>query len=71
MKSEERKRKLSHSIPRVIESQKNAMHHAIAYHDKPTVAYSSYARIDLRRYKARTTFVGEPLIGEVGQLNVN
>ena len=43
----------------------------LLYHEKPTVAYSSYARIDLRRYKARTTFVGEPLIGEVGQLNVN
>ena len=49
---------------RVIESQEK-------YNEKPTVAYSSYARIDLRRYKARTTLFGEPLIGEVGQLSVN
>ena len=54
---------------RVIESQEKCK--CLLYHEKPTVAYSSYARIDLRRYKARTTFVGEPLIGEVGQLNVN
>ena len=56
---------------RVIESQEKCKRTCLLYHEKPTVAYSSYARIDLRRYKARTTFVGEPLIGEVGQLNVN
>ena len=54
-----------------LNHKKNAMRTCLLYNEKPTVAYSSYARIDLRRYKARTTFVGEPLIGEVGQLNVN
>ena len=55
---------------RVIESQKNAMLTQLLTMISQ-LSRTVATRALIYAYKARTKFVGEPLIGEVGQLNVN